>query len=810
MKVPLKLLKEFVHLKETPEELAKIFTMHSMPVENIIGGKAAVKNVVVGFIKTMIKHPNADKLQICKMDVGQKEPIQVLTAATNDHQGLKVPVALVGAELAGGFQIKEAVMRGEKSFGMLCSEKELGLADESAGILILPHTAPVGKNIVEYLGLDDIVLDIEVLPNRPDCLSVLGVAREFGAILKRPLKEPRIETLKKQSTSKNRTAVNVKDHVACPRYMAVLLENVKIAPSPDWLQRHLKAAGVRPISNVVDVTNYILMEMGQPLHAFSFDKLEGGQINVRFAKDKEELLTLDGKARVLDKNTLVIADRNKPQALAGIMGGAGSEVTEETRTVLLESAYFQPVLIRKTAKRYGLHTEASLRFSRGVDWNGVHNALCRAVKLIQETAGGEVVSEIFDKKQDDPKQVKISLRLERASQVLGYKVSEAEVVEILKDLGFSLKSLGDRVDVLVPSWRTGDITRDIDLIEELARIIGYDKIPVTLPKKQVPPQVSSKLDKTLAAVKTALIVSGLSEIFTYSFTSPVLYKKFGLSDEQVPKSLLEYVTIQNPLSPEMSVLRNSILPELIAVLERNWYRQTYDIKVFETGTVFSETAGSAERPTKVPAFPKEHKKVAGLICGEFLDRPWTGIKANDMDFYCLKGIIENIFSALGASLPQLSRSTHPFLHPGKSAEIAGVGVFGELHPVILRKLDINKKAYAFELDLDALSEIADFTRVQKPIPNLPYSRRDVAFIVPDTVSFEDVRAAILSLRSQLITELYLFDRYQGEQVKAGHISLAVALHYQSLEKTLTDQEVENEHRKVIKVLQEKLKAEVRS
>ena len=394
MKVPVKLLKEFIQLKETPEELAHLLTMHSMPVEDIAGSKEPIKNVVVGQIVELTKHPNADKLLICQIEAG-KGPFQVLTAAPNVAQGQKVPVALVGAELAGGFQIKEALMRGEKSFGMLCSEKELGLADNTSGILILPEDAPLGMNIVEYLGLDEIVLDVELLPNRCDCLSILGIARELSAILKRPLKEPKYPLPKKQSTSRHRASVNVRDHEACPRYMALLLENVKVGPSPEWLQKHLKAAGIRPINNVVDVTNYILIELGQPLHAFSYDKLEGGTINVRMAKDKEEIVTLDGKTRILDKDTLVIADRRNPQALAGIMGGEGSEVSTKTRTILLESAFFNPVLIRKTSKKYGLQTESSIRFAKGVDWHGVENALYRAVHLIQETAGGEIVSELY-------------------------------------------------------------------------------------------------------------------------------------------------------------------------------------------------------------------------------------------------------------------------------------------------------------------------------------------------------------------------------------------------------------------------------
>ncbi|MFC1517388.1 phenylalanine--tRNA ligase subunit beta [Candidatus Margulisiibacteriota bacterium] len=809
MKVPIKLLKEFIQIKETPEELAHLFTMHSMPVESISGMKDPIKNVVVGQIKSMAKHPNADKLQICQVNTG-KNSVQVLTAATNVEPGHKVPVALVGAELSGGFKIKEAVMRGEKSYGMLCSEKELGISAEAQGILILPEDAPLGRNIIEYLGLDEIILEVEIIPNRPDCLSILGVARELGAILKRPIKEPKYIIPKKQSTSRHRASVNVKDYEACPRYMAILLENVKVGPSPEWLQKHVKAAGIRPINNIVDVTNYILIELGQPLHAFSYEKLEGGQINVRLAKDKEEIVTLDDKKHILDKNTLVIADKKKPQALAGVMGGAGSEVHPETKTVLLESAFFDPVLIRKTAKKYGLQSESSTRFSKGVDWNGVQQALYRAVHLIKETAGGEIVSEVFDKKKKDPVPVKLSLRIDRASQLLGFKISEKFAIDILRSLDFEVNTLGDRVDVIVPSWRANDITREVDLIEEIARIIGYDKIPSTLPKKQIVPQGISSADQTSAKIKSILLASGLNELVTYSMISPNFYKKLGLpqneSTAQLTKNMVE---IANPLSQETSVLRNSLLPELINVLERNWSHQIYEIKAFEIGNVFTEQEQLAKKNTETLP-PKEINMVGGIICGDFLTRPWEKIKENDSDFYVIKGLLENICHNIGITELSIKRSAHPLFHPGKTALLEGLGIFGELHPAILRKLGILKEAYAFELNVDALIKQAKYGKTQQYIPNLPHSRRDIAFLVPEKTSFEMVEKAVQSLSSELITDFYLFDRYHGQQVKEGFVSLACAVHYQGKHKTLTDGEVDREHQKVSTILKQKLGAEIRS
>ncbi|MBU0581234.1 MAG: phenylalanine--tRNA ligase subunit beta [Candidatus Margulisbacteria bacterium] len=809
MKVPIKLLKEFIQIKETPEELAQLLTMHSMPVENISGMKNAIKNVVIGQIKTMTKHPNADKLRICQVDIG-KNLVQILTAATNVEVGHKVPVAIVGAELADGFKIKEVVMRGEKSLGMLCSEKELGLAEQSEGILIFGDNAIVGKDIVEYLGMDEVVLEVEVIPNRSDCLSILGIARELAVILKRPLKEPKLIIPKKQSTSRHRASVNVKENQACPRYMAILMENVKVGPSPEWLQKHLKSAGIRPICNIVDVTNYVLIELGQPLHAFAFDKLEGGQINVRFAKDKEEIVTLDGKQRELNRNVLVIADKKNPQAIAGIMGGEGSEVNFATKTILLESAFFDPVLIRKTSKMLGLASESSHRFAKGVDWKGVQNALYRAVHLIKETAGGEIVSEIFDKKKKDPMPQNLFLRMERASQLLGLKVSEMEVVDILRSLGFTVNSLGDRVDVIVPSWRASDITREIDLVEEVARIIGYNKIPSTLPKKQIVPQAISIVERASNAIKSVLLASGLNEVMTYSLTSPLIYQKIGVKDDlPLEKDIFNFIEIENPLSQELAVLRNSILPELIHVLARNWAHQTYDIKIFEAGIVFYKQETENKKQREVLA-PKEVKNIAGIICGDFLTRPWQNIKENDVDFYTIKGIIENIFNSIGIKKVLIKANKNPLFHPGKSAAIEGVGSFGAIHPSILRKMDILKEAYAFELNIEELAKLASFDKSQKYIPKLPYSRRDVAFLIPEKIPFSEVEQAIKSIASNIIDDFYLFDRYHGPQVKQGFVSLACAVHYQGKDKTLTDNEVDSEHKKVVNVLKEKLGAEIRS
>ncbi|MFA5928491.1 MAG: phenylalanine--tRNA ligase subunit beta [Candidatus Margulisiibacteriota bacterium] len=775
MLAPISWLKEFVNIPCSIEELAHKLTMSAFEIEQVIWPAKGIKGVVIGRIEAMEKHPNADKLQICTLNVGGAVPLSIVTGATNVQPGDVVPVAIIGAVLAGGFEIKQAKLRGVDSFGMLCSEKELGLALESAGIMQLSKDAPVGQDLIAYLGLSDPVLELSVLPNRPDLLSMIGVAREIAAVLQEKLKLIPVKPVKVQG--KSPVSVEIQDKALNPRYMGVVMKKVTIKESPLWLQNRLKSAGIRPINNVVDITNYVLLEFGQPLHAFDYEKLAKTpkgerQIITRLAQAGEKLKTLDGTEKELTNDNLVITDASGPVALAGVMGGASSEISSATTSVFLEAALFEATCIRKTAKKLGYRTESSLRFERGVAWESVENGLLRAVELFQELAGAELEGSIIDVQGHKPPAVSIEFRPEKINALLGMALSEAEIKDSLTVLGFNFE--GNQVKG--PYWRDKDVTREADLVEEVARIIGYDKLPATLPDSRKITLVDLGKEYYLQKVRECLLGQGLNEVITFSLVSPAMVK--GEEDKAVK--------LTNPLNQDQSVLRTRMLPSLLEVLQLNSNRKNEDIRIFETGKVYSSQ--------------EENLRIAGA----FLSKT--------ADFFALKAVLDNLFKVLKVNsvewLPlDKAGITNANLHPGKSAVIKLngqlAGFIGELHPAIQQEYKLPLPAYIFDLASDVLEKAQGGIRY-KSIPRFPATTQDMAFMIKKDLRHAEIVKLIKGQDNKLIENVEVVDRYEGEQVPDGRVSVSYSITYRDPEKTLVEKDVIVLHEKIAKALVAKL------
>lgn len=782
MLVSYRWLESYTDVPWDPEELAERLTMSGTMVEAIHYPGKDLDNVVVGVIQTVQSHPSVDGLHICEVSVGDRT-LTTVTGAPSVSVGWKVPVALPGAQLPGldrTIQIVE--VQGVRSEGMLCSEKELGIGDDASGLLVLPEEVEVGQSVAEQLGLDDAVLELEIYPNRPDCLGVIGIAREVSALTGAPLRLPDVP---EGVRDRGGPAVDVFVEAAdvCPRYCAQVVESVKIGPSPLWMQQRLRAAGMRPINNVVDVTNFVMLELGQPLHAFDLAKLMGPKIMVRRPADGERIETLDGVERELDADMLVIADAEKPVAVAGIMGGANSEVSEHTENVLLEAANFHPATVRKMARRLGMQTEASLRFEKGLDPELPVWAIHRAAKLLAEVAGGTPSPVVTDACQSFPSERQISLRPERVNRLLGTDMSPADMKRCLRALHFGVDVTGDsRLQVHVPSFRR-DVTREVDLIEEIARIYGYDRIEPTLPKGSTIQGGVEPEDAQIEQLRQRLIGAGLSEAITYSFMSPRGLDRLRLAADD---SWRQAIPIQNPLSEELSLMRTNLMVNLLELVARNERRQASSVQVFEIGAVFL--------PQELPlnAQPEEKTTLGIALMGEVHRTGW-GEPSRQVDFFDLKGLVEAIFKELGIQCT-IGAGSHPALHPGRSAAVVfegeTVGVFGEVHPDVLDAFDITHRVYVAELELESLLGKAAATTFT-PIPRFPAVHRDIAFLAPVEVTAEDIERVIALHGGELLKAYRLFDVYQGSQIPEGYRSLAYAFVFQASDRTLTEAEVEN-------------------
>ena len=797
MNVTLNWLKAYIDFEFSPSELADRLTMLGVEVESVKHLGTELEGVIVGSVTSIRPHPNADKLVLCQVDTGETEELQIVCGAPNAREGMLAPVATIGATLPVGLTIKRAKLRGETSQGMLCSEKELGLSDDAAGLMELSTDIPLGTPLSEALGLDDVVFELEITPNRPDCLSLIGVAREIRAETGNPLKLPTVDPQENGINLQDLTSVTIDAPDLCPRYAARVIQGVKVAESPAWLQQRLESVGIGVINNIVDVTNFVLMEYGQPLHAFDYHKLAENRIVVRRARDDEQITTLDEVARELTSDMLVIADAEKPVALAGIMGGYDSEITETTCDVLLESAYFNPLSIRATAKALGISTEASYRFERGADPGAVLAALDRAAQLIAELTGGTICDGIVDVYPGQQPLTEIQLRPERVNFVLGTTIETAEMVQILDRLGFDVDITGKVYQVVVPTFRS-DVTREIDLIEEIARVYGYDNIPTTLPKGDIPVPAPTPKTEARRRIKHFLLAAGMMEAVNYSFCDPNCFDKIRLNADDPLRNTLQ---LRNPLSPEMSVLRTTLTPGLLENAQHNRNHQIDTIALFEIGGVFVHDGKE-----------KEPERVTGVLAGQIGEGVYSDPYRHP-DFFDIKGLVEGMLEVCGVVDWTLQKTDALTFHPGRNAEVLlgnrRIGVFGEVHPEVLENYDLPYKAYLFEFDLEGLADAATFAKRFEPISIYPKVARDLAIVVDKETLSDMPTELIYTTGGDSVDSVRLFDVYEGEQVPEGKKSLAYTITYHSATETLTDKAVNTLHDEVVKCLNRELGAELR-
>ncbi|WHX78627.1 phenylalanine--tRNA ligase subunit beta [Priestia flexa] len=796
-------LQEYVDLSGVKaEELADKVTKSGIEVEGVENLNKGVSGVVIGHVVEREQHPNADKLSRCQVDLGD-ETVQIVCGAPNVAQGQKVAVAKVGAVLPGNFKIKRAKLRGEESNGMICSLQELGIEsklvakDYQEGIFVFPSDAEVGADALEALNLHDEVLELGLTPNRSDCLSMLGVAHEVAAILNREVKYPEVEFQETEEKASDYISVAVEAKEDNPLYVARMVKNVKIAPSPLWMQTRLMAAGIRPHNNVVDITNYILLEYGQPLHAFDYDRLGSKEVVVRHAQEGEEIVTLDDQKRVLKENQLVITNGKDPIALAGVMGGANSEVQDDTVNVLIESAYFRGLSVRQTSKEHGLRSEASARFEKGIDPSRTRIAADRAAELMAAYAGGEIVSGTveFDEMTIEP--AVVSVTLERINHVLGTELEMAEVQEIMNRLQFESKVEGDAIIVTVPT-RRGDITIEEDIVEEVARMYGYDHLPTTLPVTAATPGRLSDYQLKRRKVRRFLEGAGLAQTTTYSLTSAEKATQFALNTAST-------VRLAMPMSEDRSVLRQSLVPHLLEAIKHNNARQTDSIALYETGSVFLGTEEGQ--------LPIEEERVAGAITGLWHSHSWQGEK-KAADFYVAKGVVEGLLSALGLDNHiEYKPTNQEGMHPGRTAAVVlngqEAGYVGQLHPVTQKQYGL-RETYVFELNLKAIFAAKVEEVRYSAIPRFPSITRDIALVVDKEVLAGELQTAIYEAGGELLKEVAVFDLYDGERMEEGKKSVAFSLRYLDPERTLTDEEVSAAHANVLKVVEEQFKASLRS
>ena len=795
-------LKEFVDFTYSPQELSDRLTMAGLEVEALeeIGGQ--LDSVIVAKLEAVDRHPDADRLTVCRVNNGT-EVVQVVCGATNHKTGDLVALAQPGSILPGEFKIKKSKIRGQVSQGMLCSEKELGLSDEAAGIMILPPDLTLGQPVFITLGLKDSKLEIGLTPNRPDCLSVVGIAREVAALCdaRLHLPTPQIEEIDKPI--EQQASVVIDDAENCPRYAARMVEGVTIGPSPDWMVRRLEAVGMRSINNVVDVTNYVMMELGHPLHAFDYRFLEEGRIVVKKAREGEDFSTLDGQQHKLSAEDLMICDGRRAVAMAGVMGGLNSEVQDDTKTVLLEAAYFNPTSIRRTGKRHGLHTESSHRFERGADIDMIPVALNRAASLIADLSGGQVLSGIIDNypRKLDPRRVEI--HQDKVAALLDVPVDIDTIQTLLESIGLEVQTgtTSESLMATVPSFRP-DLEREVDLIEEVARLYGYERIPVTMPvgtvnaKLPVPRQVIQR------KLRQIMVKTGFSEAMNYSFIAADAMAKIGLdpTDERVA-----HVPIMNPLSEDQAVMRTSLVPSLLETVARNLNYRSYDLRLFELRPVFLSSGDHASC--------RERLTLTAVMSGRREPEGWAQSSAS-VDFYDLKGVVEELIAALNIVDTTFdAHQSQAYFHPGKSCCLSSgqqtLGFLGELHPEVLARFSIDQPVYLFELDVEQMIRLAGRYEKFKPLSRFPDVIRDSALLLDNTIQAAQIMEIVQRSKMKSVENVTLFDLYTGQGIPPGKKSIAIRVRYRELGKTLTEEEVSKAHDKLIRSLSQQLGAEIR-
>jgi len=798
MKASFKWLKDYVDIELAPKELAERLTMAGMEIKGIQTVGGTWDNVVIGEVTALAPHPNADRLKLATVNLGTRQAT-VVCGAPNISSGQKVPFAFVGAQLIDGHTgksvlLKPAKIRGIVSEGMVCSEKELGISDRHEGIMVLPAEAPLGMPLNEYLG--DTIFDFDITPNRPDCLSMIGIAREIAALTEQRLHLPEIHYEELEDPIDSLISVVIIEPNLCPRYCASLISGVKIAPSPDWLQQRLSSYGMRPINNVVDVTNYVMLEYGQPLHAFDYHKIEGRQIVVRRARNGEVMTTIDGSERVLNQDTLVIADKERAVAVGGIMGGLDTEVTDETNAILLESANFNQAIIRQGCGYLQLQSEASIRFDKGLSQELPLPALKRATQLLTELAGGRAAKGIIDAYPGKSEPISILLSTEQVKRLSGLEIDISEITKVLRLLGFDCQEhSSSQTLVCTPYWRS-DIKSAADLVEEVVRIIGYDKIPITrlsspLPAEEPTPQLSFR-----RRLRNILTGCGLREILTYSLTSLEKLQKLSPKLELKPTPL----KVANPMTREQEYLRTTLRAGLLATLSFNQKHEQAGIKLFEIGKIFLPQGKD---------LPQEKETLCAVLSGSRSELTWHRDE-KPLDFFDAKGIVENLLNQLALNA-SFEPSDDESLSPGRGANIIiendKVGIVGDLHPKVARAFELSTPTCLIEIDLEKLLTKLIEVKKYQPIIRLPSVTRDIALVVDEQVSYHQVESIMQNF--PLVTDITLFDLYQGEQIPEGKKSFAIRIVYQSPSHTLTDEEVNQTQEQMLDRLYRELGASLR-
>ncbi len=796
MKVSLSWLQDYVAIDMDVAKLADALTMAGLEVEALVDRYAYLEHCVVGRIIDMAPHPDVDKLCVCKVDAGTGTR-SIICGATNIKEGDLVPVALPGAQLPSGDTVEAGRVHGQVSEGMLCSEAELALGMDSSRILLLPEASTPGTGIASALELSDTVIEFDLTPNRPDCLSVIGIAREVAAILERPLKYPEVTLPAGERPIEELASVTIEAPDHCFRYAARLVTDVKIAPSPFWLQDRLHSVGIRAINNVVDATNFVLMEMGQPLHAFDFDRLAEHRIVVKTAQEGQIFTTLDGTERTLGSDALMICDGKGPVALAGIMGGLESEIEHDTRRVLIESAYFNPISVRRTAKRVGLSTESSHRFERGVDPEGIRKALDRAAQFMVELADGQLASGVIDVYPRPVSKRVIELSVERTNRVLGTDLNQDEISSHLRSIELDVQPVDeDTLRVVPPTFRV-DLERPEDLMEDVARLRGYNRIATTNPVSQVVANLEDKKLQVRRRFRHVLAGCGFCEIITYSFIGEKACDRLLLANTDPRRRM---VHILNPLTEDQAVMRTSLLPGLLATVYLNSTQRNENLRIFELGKIFLKTRNDE--------LPEETEMISGLWTGAQHDRTWLATEEK-VDFYDIKGVVEALCKA--SNIPHIrfkamNSSGAPYLKPGRAAEVyAGnesIGEVGELSPEVMKNFELKHPAYCFDLNFEKLVPVSSEEKHTRAISRFPATTRDVALIVGDAVEAQGVLDFIEGLSQDLIAGVEVFDVYKGPPIPQGKKSMAFRFTYQSFERNLTDSEINSIHdyvsRKVLK------------
>jgi len=795
MRVPLSWLKDYVDIEIGVKEFAESMTMSGSKVEAVEALGEEISNVVVGRITALEKHPDADRLQVSQVDIGTGV-VQIVTGAQNVSVGDLIPVAVHGAKLPGGKIIKKSKLRGVESNGMMCSIQELGLSREDYpeaaedGIFILKGEYSPGQDIKEALNLNETVIEFEITPNRPDCLSMEGIAREAAVTLNKDFRKPEFKVLEEGDNISSYVSIEVEAPDLCPRYSARVVKDVKIGPSPDWMQHRLKAAGVRPINNIVDVTNYVMLELGQPMHAFDLENLTGRKIIVRRAKDWEVLKTLDDQERKLDSSMLVIADENRPVGIAGVMGGANSEITENTKTILLESANFNGTSIRLTAKKLGMRTEASSRFEKGLDLENTIRALERTAQLIEQMGAGVVCKGIIDCYPEKRETRKVKFRPDAINSLLGTSIDQKFMVDVLTALEFEVDE--KEMTVTVPSFRQ-DVEREADLAEEVARFYGYNNIEATLlAGKAFGLGKRTYKQKIEDMIKDVMIATGFYEVCTYSFTSPKVFDAMRLPEDS---RLRNAVKIINPLGEDYSIMRTSTIPDMLKVISTNFSRRVEAVKFFELSSVYIAD--------KLPLteLPEERLTLTlGLYGG--------------CDFYDLKGAVEELLDALGIRGYGFEPlKDNPSFHPGRTAKLVingrDAGVLGEIHPEVAEEFDCPERTYIGVIEVKPLIDSASLLAQYMPLPKFPAVTRDIALLISDDIMVKSIEEIIYRESGKIIESVKLFDIYKGKQVPEGMKSVAYSLAFRASDRTLTDDEVNKVMAGITGSLKKELGAQLR-